>query len=141
MFHNICEEHRHKQHYADLIEYLCERCHERDVSSFLYHREADRDENGADEVGNECVGSHFLKIATELCRNHGSSGSARPDDAREKRFYENLVVARKIKTHDDTHKSGYENHLEYAYPEMPRYGTQLSEIHFAECDKENAKHE
>ena len=96
---------------------------------------------GRDEIGDEGIGGHFFQTAPQFGCHHSRRGCAWPDDAHQYGFHHDEGVAPEIETDDDSQLRSDEDHLLYAYPEMPLYRQQFPEIDLAESDKEYEKHE
>lgn len=104
-------------------------------------REDDGYKRRGDEIGDERIGSHRLKVAAQLDRHHRSRSRSRPDDATKHGLHEHEPRALGVEDQDKTDYYGNEEHLRQSYPKVPSHRPQSVIVHLAEGDEQDEKHE
>lgn len=105
------------------------------------HGEAQWNEQGGNEVGDEGIGGHLFQTASKLGRYYGGRGGTWRDDYNEDGFEHHQGGAANVEAEDYAQKRGHEHYLLETDPQMPSYRAELLEIHFAKCDVEDEEHE
>ena len=111
------------------------------VGCLVYHREADGNEHYGDKIGDEGVGCHLLKVASEFLCNHCCCRSTRTDNTCENGFGKRQTVTRKLERHNHSYHCRHRQYLKHANPQMPYYWPQLMEVDLAERHEQHQEHE
>ena len=69
-----------------------------------------------DEIRNERIGGHRLKVAAQFDRHHRSRSRSRPDDATKHGLHEYEPWSLGVKSKDEADNNGDEKHLRQSYP-------------------------
>lgn len=103
-------------------------------------REDDGHECRGDEIGDERVGSHRLKVAAQLDRHHRSCSRSWSNDATKHGFHEHEPWSLSVEGQDEADNNGDEEHLRQSHPEMPPHRPQSVIVDLAEGNEQNEEH-
>ena len=141
MFHEIGADERQHQHEENLVHDHPEGGPETDVHALVDEREHHGNGDHGDEVGEEDIAGHRLKVAAQLARHHRRGTGTGADDAREDALHQDEVLALHVKAQNECHQQRHQHHLEHRHPQVPHGRAHLVEIHAQKRREQNQAHE